>query len=100
MIETSVINCPVKQHPYSRKNDHDQRFNLVEEKTSWDSSAVLTNYVLKNWGQDYTIVKGQGLTIYISGSNAAWVNGGVLYVILDDGNALKASDLHGIAVSL
>ena len=83
----------------SFKNDRDQSFNLVEEKTSWDSSAVLTNYVLKNWGADYTIVKGQGLTIYISGSKAAWVNGGVLYVITDDSNSLTANNLHDIAVS-
>ena len=82
------------------KNDRDQRFTLMEEKTSWDSSAVLSNYVLKNWGENYTVVKGQGLTIYVSNSNAAWVNGGVLYVIIDDSNALKSSDLHDIAVSL
>lgn len=82
------------------KNDRDQKFTLMEEKSSWDSSAVLTNYVIKNWGSNYTIAKGQGLTIYISGSNAAWVNGGVFYVITDEGNALSSADLHDIAVSL
>jgi hypothetical protein len=82
------------------KNDRDQRFTLMEEKSSWDSSAVLTNYVLKKWGASYSIAKGQGLTIYISGSNAAWVNGGVFYVINDETNSLSAGDLHDIAVSL
>lgn len=82
------------------KNDRDQRFTLMEEKSSWDSSAVLTNYVVKNWGASYSIAKGQGLTIYVSGSNAAWVNGGVFYVITDESNSLTSGDLHDIAVSL
>ena len=84
----------------SFKNDRDQKFTLMEEKSSWDSSAVLTNYVSKNWGASYAIAKGQGLTIYVSGSNAAWVNGGVFYVITDETNTLTSSDLHDIAVSL
>lgn len=82
------------------KNDSDEKFTLQEEKSSWDSAAVLANYVKKNWGSDYSIAKGQGLTIYISGSNAAWVNGGVLYIITDTGGHLNSSDLHDIAVSL
>ena len=82
------------------KNDEGKKFVLMEEKSSWDSAAVLSNYVKKTWGNDYTIAKGQGLTIYISGSNAAWVNGGVFYIINDDSGNLSSSDLHDIAVSL
>ncbi len=82
------------------KNNEGRKFSLMEEKSSWDSTAVLTNYVKKNWGNDYTIAKGQGLTIYVSGSSAAWVNGGVFYVISDDEGNLSAADLHDIAVSL
>ena len=82
------------------KNDEGKKFVLMEEKSSWDSAAVLSNYVKKNWGNDYSIAKGQGLTIYVSGSNAAWVNGGVFYVITDDSGSLSAADLHDIAVSL
>ena len=82
------------------KDDNGKKFTLMEEKSSWDSSAVLSNYVAKNWGASYSVAKGQGLTIYVSGSNAAWVNGGVFYVILDDDGALSSSDLHDIAVSL
>ena len=84
----------------SFKNDRDQKFTLMEEKSSWDSSAVLTNYVEKNWGASYSIARGQGLTIYVSGSNAAWVNSGVLYIIQDDAGVLNSNDLHDIAVSL
>ena len=82
------------------KNDQGNKFTLQEEKSSWDSAAVLANYVKKNWGTDYSIAKGQGLTIYISGSNATWVNGGVLYIITDTDGHLNSSDLHDIAVSL
>ena len=82
------------------KNDQGQRFSLVEEKSSWDSAAVLTNFVTEKWGDDYSVAKDQGLTIYISGSSAAWVNGGVFYLIIDESDALNSSDLHDIAVSL
>ena len=82
------------------KNDQGHKFTLMEEKSSWDSAAVLANYVKKNWGDDYSVAKGQGLTIYISDSNAAWVNGGVLYIITDSEGHLTSSDLHDIAVSL
>ena len=82
------------------KNDDGEKFTLKEEKTTWDSSAVLSNYVKKEWGDDYSIAKGQGLTIYVSKSNAAWVNGGVFYVIENESGKLTSSDLHDIAVSL
>ena len=82
------------------KNDEGKKFTLMEEKSNWDSAAVLSNYVKKNWGNDYSIAKGQGLTIYVSDANAAWVNGGVFYVITDESGSLSASDLHDIAVSL
>ena len=82
------------------KNDEGKTFTLTEEKTAWDSAAVLTNYVKKNWGGEYSIAKGQGLTIYVAGSNAAWVNGGVLYIIEDASGTLTSSALHDIAVSL
>ncbi len=82
------------------KNDQNQKFTIIEEKSSWDSAAVLSSYVIKTWGQNYSVTKGQGLTIYISGSNAAWVNGGVFYSIISDGDVLSSADLHDIAVSL
>ena len=82
------------------KNDLGKTFSLTEEKSSWDSASVLANYVKKNWGEDYSVVKGQGLTIYISESKAAWVNGGVFYIVDGEAAELSSSDLHDIAVSL
>ena len=81
------------------KDENNRKFMLFEEKSGWDSAAVLSNYVQKEW-DDYTVTKGQGLTIYMSGSNAAWVNGGVFYLITDDSGTLTSNDLHDIAVSL
>ncbi len=83
----------------SFKNNEGKTFTLREEKSSWDSNAVLSNYVRREWN-DYSVTKGQGLTIYVSGSNAAWVNGGVFYVINDASGVLTVDDLHDIAVSL
>ena len=76
------------------------KFTMIEKKSSWDSSALLNNFVRDNWGEDYTVAKGQGLTIYISGSKAVWVNGGVMYQIDADDNVLSTDDLHDIAISL
>ncbi len=81
------------------KDDKSHKFMLYEEKSGWDSAAVLSNFVEKEW-DDYAVTKGQGLTIYMSGSNAAWVNGGVFYLITDDSGTLTSTDLHDIAVSL
>ncbi|MDR3298192.1 MAG: hypothetical protein LBT19_02395 [Candidatus Nomurabacteria bacterium] len=75
-------------------------FTLTEEKSNWDSSAVLANFVTPKWENEYSIVKGQGLTIYVAGSNAVWVNGGILYFIEDTNNFLTKQQLHDIAVSL
>lgn len=77
-------------------------FNLVEEKSSWDSSALLRNYVEPTWGDNYTTTHEQGITIYISNVNcdAVWVNGGVLYTITSSGTSLTKKQVRNIVVSL
>ena len=57
------------------------KFTLTEEKLPWDSNALLNRYVKTKWGENYDSVREQGITIYISGSNAAWVNAGIVYKI-------------------
>ncbi len=74
-------------------------FQLVEEKSSWDSKALLSNYVETTF-KSYDAVREQGLTIYISGSSAAWVNSGVKYVISADNGTLTTKQIKSIAVSL
>lgn len=75
-------------------------FSLIEEQSSWDSNALLTNFVKDEYGENYSIVREQGLTIYISGSDAAWVNGGVVYKINTTSGSLTKKQINTIATSL
>lgn len=75
-------------------------FTLIEEKSSWDTNALLSNFVKEEYGENYTIVREQGLTIYVNGSNAAWVNGGMAYKIKASGGVLTNKQIRSIATSL
>ena len=75
-------------------------FSLIEERSSWDSNALLSNYVKKAYGDNYIAVREQGLTIYISNSDAAWVNGGIIYKIVTQSGLLTKKQIQTIAVSL
>lgn len=75
-------------------------FTLTEEKSSWDSTALLRNFVEPTWNTNYITTHEQGLTIYISGANAAWVNGGVLYKITAPSNSLTKKQLRNIVTSM
>lgn len=74
-------------------------FAISEEKSSWDSSALVRNFVEPEWGDEYDTMHEQGITIYVSGSNAAWVNGGVLYKLTASVGALSKKQLRNIVVS-
>ena len=75
-------------------------FELTEEASSWDSNALLNNYVKTEFGDNYKTIKEQGLTIYISGSRATWVNGGVVYKITAENGTLSNKQICSIATSL
>lgn len=75
-------------------------FSLTEEKSSWDTNALLSNFVKEEYGENYTIIREQGLTLYVSGSNATWVNGGVVYKITATNGTLTNKQIRSIAVSL
>lgn len=81
-------------------NSTDNKFTLEEEASSWDSNALLTNYVKDAFGDEYSIVREQGLTIYIKGSSAVWVNGGIVYKLKADDGVLTNKQIRSIAVSL
>lgn len=83
-----------------RSNSGEDKFTIIEEVSSWDSSALLANYVKDKFGENYTVVREQGLTIYISNSSAAWVNGGILYKINAENGVLTNKQIRSIAVSL
>lgn len=75
-------------------------FSLIEEKSSWDSNALLANYIKPTYEDNYSIIREQGLTLYVSDSNAAWVNGGIIYKIQADNGVLTNKQIRSIAVSL
>lgn len=84
----------------SFKGPQKAAFTITEEKSSWDSTALLRNFVEPTWQSNYITTHEQGLTIYISGSNAAWVNGGVLYKITTTSNDLTKKQLRNIVTSM
>ncbi|MBQ1373684.1 hypothetical protein IIY66_02685 [Candidatus Saccharibacteria bacterium] len=75
-------------------------YSLTEENSSWDSNALLTNYVKEQYGDNYTVVREQGLTIYISGSDASWTNGGIVYKLAASSGTLTKKQISTIATSL
>lgn len=75
-------------------------FSIMEESSSWDSNALLNNYVKDKYGDNYTTVREQGLTIYISGSSAAWANGGIVYKLEANAGSLTKKQISSIAASL
>lgn len=76
-----------------------QNFTVTQTKSSWDSSAVLDNYVKQKAGDNYIAYDEHGLTIYTYGGNAAWVNGGILYTINGDA-PLSSDQIRHIATSM
>jgi len=75
-------------------------FILTEEKSSWDNDTLEASYVKATWGNNYTSIREQGITIFISGSNAAWINGNILYKINASGNNLTKKQIKSIVTSL
>lgn len=78
----------------------DAKFVLTEESSTWDSAALLNNYVKKNYPSDYATLREQGITIYTRGQSASWVNGGILYKIEASGKNLTKEQIRNIATSL
>lgn len=74
-------------------------YTVTQSRSSWDSSAVLENVVRAHSGDNYSVVQERGLTYYLYESNAAWVNGGILYVI-DSSAPLSTDQVRRIATSL
>lgn len=80
----------------------DSAFSITEEDSSWDSNALLNNFVKEEYGENYSTIREQGLTIYITSNNsdACWVNGGVVYKIKAISGSFTKKQLKSIAVSL
>jgi hypothetical protein len=77
----------------------DTALKISQQRTVWDPSSLLDNYVAKN-SDDYAAVEGQGLTIYLFGNNnATWVNRGIWYSITG-ADRLSRDQVLRIAYSL
>lgn len=74
-------------------------FALNQSRSNWDSSALLEKYVDPRSEGKYATHSDAGLTIYTYGTDAAWVNGGVLYTV--EGSAtLSNEQIRRIATSM
>ncbi len=80
-------------------NSNETSYAVGQKRSSWDSSAVLDNVVKPIVGDNYTITKERGLTVYTYAKGAAWANGGILYTISGDA-ALSSDQIRHIATSL
>lgn len=84
-----------------KNNSTNDSFAIIEEKSVWDSNTLMNNYVREEYGDDYSVIREQGLTLYMSGSgDAAWVNGGVVYKLKVQSGSLTKKQIKAIAVSL
>lgn len=76
-----------------------QKFTITQTKSNWDSSALLENYVRPTYNNDYATYTNGGLTIYVHGTDAAWVNSGVLHTITGEAS-LTSDQIRRIALSM
>jgi hypothetical protein len=76
-----------------------QNYTIDQARSSWDSTAVLENYVKQKAGDNYITYNERGLTIYTFDGNAAWVNGGILYTVSGDA-PLSSDQIRRIATSM
>lgn len=74
-------------------------FALNQSRSSWDSSALLEKYVNPRSDGKYATYNDAGLTIYTYGTDAAWVNGGILYTVEGDAS-LSNEQIRRIATSM
>lgn len=78
----------------------DDGFTITEESSNWDSNALLNNYVKESYDNEYTVVREQGLTLYMGDDWEAWVNGGMLYRLFVNSGTLTKKQMKTIAASL
>lgn len=83
-----------------RNSSEGTTFSITEEKSVWDSNSLLANYVRPEYGDDFTVIRESDLTLYISDSDAAWVNGGVVFKLKATPGLLTKKQIKTIAESI
>lgn len=79
---------------------NDTYFVLTEESSTWDSTAVLNNFVKLNYSVNYSTMHEQGITYYSDSGSAVWVNGGILYKLTSHGKNLTREQIRNLVVSM
>lgn len=76
------------------------KFTLTQVRSNWDSNTLLDNYVKQQSHGDYHTIHEHGITVYTyKAGHAAWVSGGLLYIIEGDAT-LSPGQLRKIAASV
>ncbi|MBR3252828.1 hypothetical protein IKF84_02035 [Candidatus Saccharibacteria bacterium] len=83
-----------------KSSENNGGYTITEEQTDWNSAGVLGNFVKPTFGDDYTAIEEQGLTLYTGDGWAAWVNGGMFYKLTVDSGSLTKKQIKTIATSL
>lgn len=83
----------------SFKKSNDESYSVSQKVSDWDSKALLENKILKET-KEYSAYTDRGLTIYVYGGKATWVNQGKVYEIELDGSKLDVEDMVRIAGSM
>jgi len=75
-----------------------QPLKIIQRSSDWDANALRENYV-STQSTNFLAVQGQGLTIYLYGNQANWINHGVWYQ-LSGTSKLGREDVLKIAYGL
>ena len=76
-----------------------EAYSITEENSSWNSTALQNNYVKEQFGANYTKVEENGISVFISANNAAWVNNGILFKLTVTSGSLTRKQITTIATS-
>jgi hypothetical protein len=81
------------------KSAGSQKFEITQKQSSWDSDALLNNFVASA-NKSYQTYERAGRTIYFFGNNTAtWVDNGIWYTV-NGNNSLTKSQLLDLASSI
>jgi hypothetical protein len=84
---------------YQLSSGDGKKATVNESKTDWDSQALAENYIT-NQSDKYTALQADGLTIYVYGNQASWINKGTWYRIEGANTGLSQDQLIRMATSL
>lgn len=84
---------------FNASDNSGEQFSLSQKTSSWDSQALLYNFVTTK-DKTYQTYERAGRTVYLYGTDAAtWVDNGVWYTI-DGGGSLNKQELIDVATSI